>query len=100
MGLPDIAVATEDVKVPGGTVTVRGLYWNEQAKIAQVVDEDEQEANFLALAAGMDAHIDAVRAWCEKAPAATVRPLLAAILRLSGLGDVDGRPTQSPSPES
>lgn len=102
MGLPTFTVETETVEVPGGTLTVRGLYRMESLAIQRDLgdDPDLSEIEVRMLAAGLDKPLEEIRDWYATLPSAVVEPLTAAIIRLSGLGDVEGRPTQSPSPES
>lgn len=102
MALPQFSVRTETVEIEGERFIVRGMYRVESLAIQRELGEDPEldEVEMRMLAAGLDVPLIEIRDWYANLPSHVVDPLTSAIARLSGLGETEGRPTQSPSPES
>lgn len=99
MALPEFSIRSETLEIDGERFTVRGLYRGEALGLQELASEDRPQSEIepIVLAAGLDEPLEAIADWYRELPSHVVDPLVTAILRLSGMGVADGRPTASPS---
>lgn len=97
MSLPISHLATEKVSLSGGEVEVRGTTAAE-AEWIQAVAPDVGAMNHRIIAAGTDTPLAEADAWYERAATVDVKAIVAAVVRLSGLGEDDALPKDSAAP--
>lgn len=88
MSLPELALPSSTVDIGGVQVVIRSLTRAEAYRAKELVGDEDAAETFL-IACGTDSTVEEAKAWRDATAFDAVTPLVAAILKLSGITDPD-----------